>query len=369
MSSQYRVAFLTGSQKLEMGYLPIPEVRPNEVLVRIRQANVCPTDMKKYYNLDDRSAIDLHEHGPVILGHEASGVIETMGSKVTGFKPGDRVAIDPMLPCGTCDFCLMGDFPLCKNLRALGVSAGSITDSQDLLKEGIGGVFADYVKVPAENLYHLPDGLSFQAGAMMEPLADVLHSLEVGNPHPGETAVVFGLGAMGLMHIQVMHSLGVEKIIGIDPIDTRRDKGEQFGASLTINPDKEDPITILKDITHGLGTEIIFVCAGGGSQTKCASQALKSIRKKGRILLYASALKPAEIIVDINQIHYSMIKFTGTVGFFPNHARLALEYLRDGLVDINAIRTPSMQLEKLEEAFNLNKRSDVLKVGVVISHD
>jgi L-iditol 2-dehydrogenase len=163
--------------------------------------------------------------------------------------------------------------------------------------------------------------------------------------------------------------LCVEKIIGIDPIDTRRDKGEQFGASLTINPDKEDPITILKDITHGLGTEIIFVCAGGGSQTKCASQALKSIRKKGRILLYASALKPAEIIVDINQIHYSMIKFTGTVGFFPNHARLALEYLRDGLVDINAIRTPSMQLEKLEEAFNLNKRSDVLKVGVVISHD
>lgn len=368
MNGQYRAAFLSGLRKLDMGFMPVPSVKSNEVMVRIHQANVCPTDLKKYYNLDEKSNAALQAHGHVILGHEASGLVEIVGETVHGFKHGDRVAIDPMLPCGYCEFCLAGDFPLCRNLRGLGVSAGSVMDAQQLLEEGIGGVFAEFVKVPATNLYLLPDGLGFEAGAMMEPLSDVLHSLEAGHPQTDETVVVFGLGAMGLMHVQVMHSWGISNIVGIDPIAARREKAHQFGAKLTIDPGSEDPVSVLKDYTHGLGADLIYICAGGNAQTGCTLQALKAIRKKGRILLYASALKPSEISVDINQIHYSMIQFTGTVGFYPRHASQALEYLLDRRIDVEAIRTPCLPLEELEEAFHLSQQSNVLKVGIKVAN-
>jgi L-iditol 2-dehydrogenase len=255
---------------------------------------------------------------------------------------------------------------MCLNLRGVGVSAGSIKDSQQLLAQGIGGMFAEYVKVPASNLYPLPEGLSYEAGAMMEPLADVVHSLEAGQPKPGETAAVFGLGAMGLMHVQVMHSEGIERVIGIDPLGERRRKAEVLGAFRTIDPSAVDPVAELKELTQGLGSDVIFVCAGGSAQKTCTEQSLQAVRKKGRILLYASALKPADIPVDLNLIHYSMIHLTGTVGFYPRHAQKALSLLQEGKVDVGSIRTPSLPLEKLGDAFQLHNRSEVVKVGVDI---
>jgi threonine dehydrogenase-like Zn-dependent dehydrogenase len=366
---EYKAAFLTGPQQISMGSLPLPELKPNEVLVRLEKANLCPTDLKKYYQLDEKSARLLQLQGGLILGHEAAGAVAAVGSEVSGIDADMRVAIDPMLPCGTCAYCRSGDFPMCKNLKGIGVSAGSMADSIQLLAEGVGGTFAEYVKVPAKNIYPLPEGLSFEAGALMEPLADVLHSLEAGAPKPGEMAVVFGLGAMGLMHIRAMSAWGLDRIIGIDPIAQRCQKALEFGASHTIDPMHEDPVAKLIELSDGLGAEVIFVCAGGSAQKLCAQQALQAIRKKGRILLYASALKPADISVDINQIHYGMIRFTGTVGFYRRHAEQALKLLVEGTVDVHQIRTPSLPLQKLAEAFSISDRSEVVNVGIDIVHD
>jgi L-iditol 2-dehydrogenase len=366
---EYRAALLRGSKRIEMGSVPIPELGPREVLVRMRRASLCPTDLKKYYHLDAEANELLRTSAGLILGHEAAGVVADLGSDVVDLAIGSRVAIDPVLPCGKCGYCLRGDLPLCQNLRGIGFSAGKVQDALDLLGHGIGGAFAELVKVPSENLYPLPDGMDFDTGALMEPLADVLHSLEAGNPQPGETAVVFGLGAMGLMHVRVMKYWGVEHIVGVDPLEERRAKALDFGAARVLDPGQEDPVGVLREDTHGLGPEVVFVCAGGRAQVACTSQALQVIGKKGRVLLYASALPPAELTVDINRIHYGTITLSGTVGFYRRHAEQALQLLAEGAVISSAIRTPCVSLDELPRAFEMSQEPGVIKVGVDIAGD
>lgn len=370
MANVYKAALLIAPEKIIVGSLPLPELAPGEALVRIKCANLCPTDLKKYHHLDERSSAALLQDGPLVLGHEASGIVTQVGSEVNGIKPGARVAIDPVIPCHECAYCKTGDFPLCLKLTGIGFSAGSIQQSLDLLsKNGIGGCFAEYVKVPAENLYVLPDSMSFEAAALMEPLADVVHSIVVGAPKTGDTAAVFGLGAMGLMHIRLLASMGISKIIGIDPLSDRRAKAAAFGATLTLDPTHIVSATFLRDNTGGVGPHVIFVCAGGSAQKTCTRQALKAIRKKGRILLYASAFKPAEMSIDINQIHYESIKLTGTVGFYRRHAEKALQLLDSGIVDAASIRTPTFPLERINEAFSIYGDTGVVKVGIDIDND
>lgn len=361
----YKAALLTGSKEIEVGELPVPSLNAGEVWIRLQCANLCPTDLKKFYHLDKKSASLLSREIPVVLGHEASGYVVAVAPDVDQIRPGTRVAIDPMIPCFQCAYCKDGDYPLCQNLLGLGVSAGLVEDAIHLLKEkGIGGCFAEFVKVPASQLFVLPDGISYEQAAMVEPLADVLHSVEAGKPIPGETAVVFGLGAMGLMHIRVLSSMGITNLIGVDPLENRREKALTFGASQVVDPGAVDPVGVIRDATKGLGAELIFVCAGGNAQKVCTDQSLKAIRKKGRVLLYASALKPAEMLIDINHIHYGLITLSGTVGFYRRHAEQAIQLLMNGVVDVDQLRTPVFTLDEIAEAFAISGQDDVVKVGI-----
>jgi L-iditol 2-dehydrogenase len=368
MSADYRAALLIGPEQITVSSLPRPNLGPDEVLIRIHHASLCPTDLKKYFHLDEKSSSALNQGTPVVLGHEAAGIVEEVGSAVEGVAPGQRVAIDPMLPCGECVYCKTGDFPMCLNLAGIGASAGSVSGSIQLLKDkGVGGCFAEYVKVPAANLYPLPDSLSLEAAALMEPLADVLHSLEAGAPQKGETAVVFGLGAMGLMHVWAMSHWGIGQIVGIDPLAERRQMAESFGATTTLDPTVVDPVAALRELGDGAGPHVIFVCTGGRAQKLTTEQSLRAIRKGGRILLYASALKPADIPVDINHIHYGMIALTGTVGFYRRHAEQALHMLAEGIIDASRIRTPVFPLDQIQKAFALYGSPEVVKVGIEIN--
>lgn len=367
MKEIYRAAILTGPEKLCLENLPVPILKEDEVFIEVKHVNLCPTDLKKYFHLDGKSAAALSKNTPVVLGHEASGIIAKTGSAVRSFAVGDKVAIDPMLPCRECVYCKNGDFPMCLNLKGIGVSAGSVKSATSLLeKDGIGGCFAEFVKVPEKNLYRLPDSIDLEAASLMEPLADVIHSIEAGDPQEKETAVVFGLGAMGLMHIRVLSHIGVKNIIGVDLIEERLRMAEEFGATQVIDPKKVGPETILIECNQGTGPDVIFVCTGGEAQKLTATQALNSVRKGGRILLYASALKPADIPIDINHIHYGMIKLTGTVGFYHRHALRALEYLDEGVVDVRTIRKPISTLEKIEEVFKLYGSPKAVKAGIDI---
>lgn len=365
MNGSYRAAFLVGPEKIVLGTLPVPELAAREVLIKIHHANLCPTDLKKYYQLDERSREILDVNHPIVLGHEAAGIVLEVGSAVKTVKSGDRVALDPMLPCGRCVHCEAGDLPMCQNLSAIGASAGTVSNAVDILENnGVGGCFAEIVKVPEKNLFFVPDTLNLAAASLMEPLADVLHSIEAGDPQAGETAVVFGLGAMGLMHIRVLSHLKVKEIIGIDPIPERRKLAEGFGASVTLDPFQVDVVSTLKAYNKGIGPELIYVCTGGEAQKTTADQALRTVQKGGRILLYASAAKPSSIPVDINHLHYGMITLTGTVGFYHRHGELALEYLDQGVVDAGQIRRPVFPLEDIEKAFHEYGKSDVVKVGI-----
>jgi threonine dehydrogenase-like Zn-dependent dehydrogenase len=367
--TEYRAALIKGLKNIEMGSMTLPKLGPGEALVQIRRASLCPTDLKKYFYLDEQSARALGKSRGLILGHEAAGVVVDLGPGSTKVTVGTRVAIDPVLPCGRCDYCERGDFPLCRNLRGIGFSAGNIQDALDLFGQGIGGAFADYVKIPSKNLYPLPDGMDFDTGVLMEPLADVLNSLEAAGPQAEETAVVFGLGAMGLMHVRVMHAWGVQRIVGVDPLAERRAKAQEFGATQVIDPEQEDPVEALRGATRGLGPELAFICAGGRAQVSCTDQALHVVRKRGRVLLYASALPPAEVAVDINQIHYGMTTLTGTVGFYQRHAEQALQLLADGAVVASSIRKPAVTLQELPDAFEMSNRPGVIKVGIDISDE
>jgi L-iditol 2-dehydrogenase len=365
MENEFKAYFLDKPESIKLGTYRIPDVQEGEALIKLMSVNICPTDLKKYYHLDPHSS-ELLEKTPIILGHEGSGIVESVGSNTTSIKVGDKVAIDPMLPCSKCIYCLTGDYPMCLNLKGLGFSAGSLVDSQNLINKGFGGMFAEYVKAPIKNLLKFPDGLDYDSGALMEPLADVLHSIEAGNPSVSDSVIVFGLGAMGLLHIQVLEHLQVASIIGIDPILSRRDKALAMGADFVIDPKSVDPIEQIKFLTSGKGAHLAFICVGGEAQKKVTQQALKSVKKMGRIMLYASALKPAETPLDINVIHYNMLHVSGTVGFYPRHGRQSLELLGKNIIDVKGIRTPVIKFSQLVDAFSISQHSDVVKVGINI---
>jgi len=363
----YRAALLYGRETVRVEWVPVPLVEAREVLVRIHRANLCPTDLKKYYHLDSQAEATIHHSGPLILGHEAAGTVIEVGSEVTSFRKGDRVAIDPLIPCQTCVYCRNGDFPSCLHPRAVGAAAGSVAEAVKMLTaNGIGGCFAELVKVPAANLIAIPDDLSFAAASLMEPLADVLHSVEVAAAQPDEVAAVFGLGAMGLLHVQALVAKGVERVVGIDPLERRRALAATMGALQTIDPTTSDPVEALKSMSDGIGPHVIFVASGGEAQKVCAREALAAVRKRGRVLLFASATPPAEVPVNLNAIHYGAIVLTGTVGFYRRHALRALRLLAEGKIDVAAIRSPTYKLEAIAEAFARYGAPDVLKVGLDI---
>ena len=237
--------YMTGIEKIELGEAPMPKSGPDDVLIKVQSVGVCGSDLHYYRS----GAIgDFKVEFPFVLGHEAAGVVEDVGENVTTLKKGDRVCMEPGVPCMKCEECLSGHYNLCRDVRFWA------TPPYD-------GVLSEYVAHPAAFTFKIPDNMSFTEGALVEPLAIGLHACNMGGVKLGQTVAIMGAGCIGLVTLLAAKAYGATRIIVGDVLDKRLDKARELGA-IAVNTKEEDFVAKVMELTEGRGADVCIDCAG-----------------------------------------------------------------------------------------------------------
>lgn len=272
-----KVAELVAPGKFQLVDQPVREPAPGEVQVRVHSVGVCGSDL---HNFLEGSVGDTPSSYPMVLGHEPAGTVARIGAGLTGWQPGDRVAIEPAVYCYHCEFCRAGRHNVCAHIRFMSMP-------------GDPGFFREYVTVPAANLLPLPESLGLREATLFEPLAVVLHSMEFARPQPGETAAVFGAGPIGLLTVAVLKILGAGRVWAVEPVEHRRALATAAGADATLDPSAAEPaLTILRE-TGNRGVDVAIDCAARGESM---NQCLRATRNAGRVVVTGI---PSEIRVPL----------------------------------------------------------------------
>jgi L-iditol 2-dehydrogenase len=245
--------------QLELVDMPVPEIGPEEVLVRVRACGICGSDV---HGLDGKTGRRIP---PLVMGHEAAGEVVATGAAVMDLSPGDRVTFDSTVYCGRCFFCVRGDVNLCDQREVLGVSPGPYRRH---------GAFAEYVAVPRRIMYRLPDNLSYEQAALIEAVSVAVHAVNLTPIRLGDTAVVVGAGMIGLLTIQAARLAGCARIIAMDPDESRLVLARQMGATDTINPKSAAPPEAIADVA--------IECVGATDPVRAA---IAAVRKGGAVTL------------------------------------------------------------------------------------
>src|ERR1700736_6434811 len=243
---------------------PVPSIGPAEVLVRVRTASICGTDLH-IYGWDRWSQGRIKP--PVTLGHEFCGVVERAGDEVTAVKPGDFVSAEMHVNCGHCHQCRLGEAHICQNLRIIGID-------QD-------GAFAEFVKIPASNIWKLDPAIPEHYGAILDPLGNAVHTVLAG-PIAGQTVLVTGCGPIGLMAIVVAKACGSSTVFASEVNHSRREMALRMGTDLVIDPSAEDAVSKIKSETGGTGVDVLLEMSGNPTAIQ---QGFKALRAGGRASL------------------------------------------------------------------------------------
>jgi L-iditol 2-dehydrogenase len=268
---------LTEYNNLVFGEVPDPQIAADEVLVRVRTCGICGSDV---HGMDGSTG---RRRPPIIMGHEAAGVIDEVGTQVKGWKKGDRVTFDSTVFCGACWYCRRGMINLCDNRRVLGVSCEEYRQH---------GAFAEYVALPQRILYALPDSVSFEQAAMVEPVSIAVHAVEITPVALGDTAVVVGAGMVGLLVVQALRVAGCGKIIAVDLEREKLDLAQKLGADVGLKVDECDVAQEVRNLTHGRGADVALEVVG---LTPSIKTAIASLRKGGSLTLVGNLSPSVEI--------------------------------------------------------------------------
>ncbi len=267
--------------QLVLDEMPEPSIGPDDVLIAVKACGICGSDV---HGMDGSTG---RRRPPIVMGHEASGVIAKVGAAVTDWKPGDRVTFDSTIYCGQCDSCRAGRVNLCSNRRVLGVSCDEYRHH---------GAFAEWVAVPQRILYRLPDTVSFEHAALVEPLSVGLHAVRRTPVSRGDTAVVIGCGIIGLMLIQALRSVGCGQIIAVDVASDRLDVAKQVGATTTLHSGNTDALAEILRLTDQRGADAAFEAVG---VTATADLALRCVRKGGAVALVGNVAPKIEFPLQV----------------------------------------------------------------------
>lgn len=339
------VKYGKGKGMVEMREVPVPKIKDDEVLIEVKAVSVCGSDLHIYH--------DTHPYWPpVILGHEFSGIIAELGKEVKGWKIGDRVVTETRTgACGVCYVCLKGYPQLCEQKRPFGI--------------GIDGAYAKYVAGPAHLLHHLPDNVSFEEGAVTEPLAVCITSiLERSNLQAGESVVITGPGPIGLLSLIVAKAAGA-RMIGMTgrSMDEglRFEKARQLGADFTVNVDQEDPVQKVLEMTDGLGVDLLIETSGGG---KAIYQAFEMVRRLGRICAIGISGKE-QIPIPYDRGIFKALRYDFCFSSSWSSWDKALGMISKGILPVEKLITHRLSLEKWEEAFHLLENLQAAKVILI----
>lgn len=303
-----KAMMLTEYKNLILTEMDVPQYGADELLVRVRACGICGSDIHGYDGSTGRRI------PPLVMGHEASGVVEQAGANVKGFKVGDRITFDSMISCGRCRFCRLGRMNLCDSRRVLGVSCGDYRQH---------GCFAEYVVVPDRICYHLPDALSFEEAAMIEAVSVAVHAVNRTPMTLGNTAVVVGSGMIGLLVIQAVRLAGAAQVIAVDVDDRKLALARELGADAGLNSKKMDVIAEIKKRTEGRGADVALEAVGA---TDPIATALACVRKGGTVTLVGNVSPKIELnLQSVVTREINLLGTCGSSGEYPECIRLLSE--------------------------------------------
>jgi L-iditol 2-dehydrogenase len=311
-----RALVLSEYKHLDVRDVPEPAVGDADVLVRVRACGICGSDVHGYDGSSGRRI------PPAVMGHEAAGVVERIGAAVERVSPGDRVTFDSTVSCGRCDYCRAGRSNLCDQRKVLGVSCGEYRQA---------GAFAEFVAVPEHIVYRLPDDVSFEHAAMVEPVSVAVHAVARA-PMPARSAVVVGAGTIGLLVIQALRAAGARRVIAVDVDEGKLALARKLGAETTLNPTGVDVPSEVRRLTEG-GADVALECVGATEPIKTA---VACVRKGGSVVLVGN-VSPG-IQLPLQAVVTGELTLLGTCASNGEYPR-AIELLRTGAIDVRPLIT------------------------------
>jgi len=334
---------LTEPKVLRIQESPTPDLAADEALIRVKACGICGSDVHGYDGSSGRRI------PPLIMGHEAAGVIEGMGAKVEGFSLGDRVTFDSTVYCGECEYCLEGKVNLCDRRMVLGVSCGEYRRH---------GAFAEYVAVPSRILYKLPPSLPFEHAAMIEAVSVAVHAVGRVKFQPGDASVVVGAGMIGLLLVQAARAAGCDRVIAVDLDRDRLKLAKELGATQSINPLESDTIETILGATAGQGVRVSFEVVGS---TPTVETAIQATRKGGAVVLVGNLAPQVEFpLQSVVTREITLFGSCASAGEYPK----CIELMDKGAIKVSPLISAQATLEEGVEWFDrlYAKEAGLMKV-------
>jgi L-iditol 2-dehydrogenase len=323
------VAVYYNNKDVRVEELPFPEIGEEEVLLKVKASGICGSDVLEWYRVPK---------APRVLGHEATGVIDQVGKKVTSLKVGDRVFISHHVPCNACIHCQKGHHTACETLHNTNYYPGG---------------FSQFIKVPKINVqfgvYKLPDDMSFEEGTFIEPLACVSRGQRLANIQKEDTVLIIGSGISGILHVQLAKFKGAKKVIVADINEYRMKLAEKFGADHSVDARDNLPAKV-KALNNGRLADQVIVCTGA---TSAVMSSLDCVESGGTILFFAVPDPSVKIPLPINQFWRNEITIRTSYGAAPNDLEDALKVLATKRLNIKGMITHRLPLREAQEGFRL----------------
>lgn len=336
-----RVAQYYNNKDVRIEEIPVPKIGPGELLLKIHASGICGSDVMEWYRLGKV---------PRVLGHEVAGEIAEVGAGLA-FKKGDRIAASHHVPCYQCHYCRLGHQTLCDTLRTTNFDPGG---------------FAESVRLPAINcrygIYKLPPHVSYEEATFIEPLACVLRGQEKINVRSGQTVLIIGCGAAGLLHLLLAKQRKAKRIIVCDVVDFRLETARQFGADLVLRS-SDDLAKKIQEANEGRLADVVITCAGVKSVTL---QALQSVDRGGTVLFFAPQSPDQVIPISMNELFWQKgISITSSYAASPEDHLTSLELISSNQIPVKRLISHRLGLSEVGKGFELvANASESLKVVI-----
>jgi len=345
MTDTMKAVVYYGPGDIRVEDVPVPQCADDELRVKVDACAVCGTDLKTYLHGNPRIK------APKVMGHEFTGIVETVGKDVSGFDCGERVVMATSVSCGRCFYCKRGWSNLCVDLAPMGFSYD--------------GGMTQFVTIPARaiengHVVKVPAGVEAAYAALAEPLSCTVNAAENCNIQEGDTVVVIGAGPMGIMNACTAREFGAGRIILAEINEVRLKQAEAFGFDLVVNTNKKNLEEIVKEQTEGLGADVVIVAAPAAQPQE---QAPALVRKRGTVCLFASLPKGAsDITLDSRIVHYGEVRVVGTSDSTAAHVAKAVELLSNGRVPADKLASHVLELDGIFNAYQLMQSGEALRV-------
>jgi len=338
-----KAAVYYGLDDIRLEKMPQPRPKPDEIIVEMKACGICGSDLMNWY---------LQNRAPLVLGHEPSGLVAETGRNIDAFKLGDRIFVHHHVACLTCRYCSQGDYTMCEQFGRTHIHPGG---------------FAEYFRVPAENLqtdtFKIPENVSFEEATLIEPTACCIRAQNKLDIQTGDTIAIIGAGPSGILHLLLSKIVGASKVIVSDLIDYRLKMAERFGADLAVNPERENISEVVKGATQERGADVVIVTA---PVKEALADGMTVCRRGGTVCLFAPT-QPGEVAhISPHRLFFSEITVVPSYSTSHVETRIALQLISSGRIPAKDLITHRFPLSRIAEALRTAATTkECLKVAVL----